>query len=363
MLGCQSRAQGRPELPCAPDGGPFARLQHNRTQLEYPLWRIEPSPQRLRSSGGWFASVASADQRANSNPANDNSANEFLRQVQNDMPTTPFDASSEQQFREDGYVFARGLFDDEEIQLLRDQAKADRALDEHAMESRDGEGGAVRLSVWNHPGDDIYGMVARSARVVRRAEQLLGDEVYHYHSKVIMKDAKVGGAWAWHQDYGYWYHNGVLAPDLCSVFLAVDQATMENGCLQVLRGSHRLGRIDHLRTGDQAGADPERVAAARERLECVYCEMQPGDALFFHANLLHRSDQNKSDSPRWSMVCCYNARSNDPYKAGRHPGYTKLVVADDGAVKLVGRERRAAAAREFLDSKNRTAEQLESVDP
>jgi ectoine hydroxylase len=69
---------------------------------------------------------------------------------------------------------------------------------------------AFRL--WNHPTDTIYGMIARSESIVGTAEKLLGDEVYHYHSKMIMKDAKVGGAWAWHQDYGYWYQNGVLFP-------------------------------------------------------------------------------------------------------------------------------------------------------
>ena len=70
----------------------------------------------------------------------------------------------------------------------------------------------VRLSLWNHPGDGIYGMFARCERMVRLCEALLGGEVYHYHSKMILKDAKVGGAWAWHQDYGYWYQNGVLYP-------------------------------------------------------------------------------------------------------------------------------------------------------
>ncbi len=78
---------------------------------------------------------------------------------------------------------------------------------------------------------------------------MLGDEPYHYHSKMIMKEARTGGAWAWHQDYGYWYDNGVLFPNLCSVFVAVDPATRENGCLQVLRGSHAMGRVTHLKTG------------------------------------------------------------------------------------------------------------------
>ena len=67
--------------------------------------------------------------------------------------------------------------------------------------------------------------------------------------------------------------------------------------MQVLKGSHLMGRIDHVLTGDQAGADLERVHEAEKRLERVYVEMDPGDVLFFHANLLHRSDQNRSDQP------------------------------------------------------------------
>ncbi len=69
----------------------------------------------------------------------------------------------------------------------------------------------------------------------KSAEDILEGEVYHYHSKMILKDARVGGAWTWHQDYGYWYNFGLLQPLLTSVTIAVDKATRENGCLQVLR--------------------------------------------------------------------------------------------------------------------------------
>src|SRR6185437_5333923 len=235
-----------------------------------------------------------------------------------------------------GFTLARGMFESDEIDLLRRAAKEDRELDQHSFGRKDGEGGTVRLSLWNHPGDALYGMFARCESIVNSAEALLSGEVYHYHSKMIMKDAKVGGAWAWHQDYGYWYQNGVLYPLLTSASIAVDPATRENGCLQVLKGSHQLGRIDHVLTGDQAGADLERVAEARKRLETVYVEMAPGDVLFFHANLLHRSDQNKSDNPRWSMICCYNAARNDPYKEAHHPRYTPLSKVADSAIREAG---------------------------
>jgi len=247
-------------------------------------------------------------------------------------------------YAEDGYLLVRDMLDREEVEMLGRAAREDRVLDQHSFGRADGEGGTVRLSLWNHPTDTIYGMIARSESLVGCAEQILGSEVYHYHSKMIMKDAKVGGAWAWHQDYGYWYQNGVLFPDLTSASIAVDKATKENGCLQVIRGSHKMGRVDHVLTGDQAGADLERVTQCLERLELVYVEMEPGDALFFHANLLHRSDQNKSDKPRWSMICCYNAACNDPYKKSHHPRYTPLKKVPDAEVLKAGNKRFAEGA-------------------
>ena len=242
-------------------------------------------------------------------------------------------------YYEDGYLLVKGLFSKPEIELLKRAAKEDRELDKHSFSKADGEGGQVRLSLWNHPGDGIYGVFARCHKLVDGAEQLLNDEAYHYHSKMIMKDARIGGAWTWHQDYGYWYQNGVLSPHMLSVTIAVDPATKENGCLQVVRSSHKLGRIDHVLTGEQAGADMERVNEVLKRYELVYCLMEPGDALYFHANTLHRSDRNGSEHPRWSMICCYNARSNDPYKEAHHPRYTPLLKVPDSAIMAVGAKR------------------------
>ena len=231
------------------------------------------------------------------------------------------------------------MFSAEQIRLLRETAKQDRAHDQHAMVRDDGEGGAVRLSLWNHPGEGIYGMFARCESIVNSMEKLLGGEVYHYHSKMIMKDPKVGGAWTWHQDFGYWYQNGILWPLMASVMIAVDPATQQNGCLQVLRGTHHCGRISHILSGEQAGAEPEPVNELKKRVPLDYCELNPGDAVFFHCNLLHRSDANKSDQPRWAMVCCYNAARNDPYRDSHHPRYTPLDKVPDVRITEVGTKR------------------------
>lgn len=109
--------------------------------------------------------------------------------------------------------------------------------------------------------------------------------------------------------------------------------------MQVLRGSHELGRIDHVLSGEQAGADIDRVKEVQKRLETVHVVLEPGDTLFFHCNLLHRSDRNNSNNPRWSMICCYNAARNDPYKESHHPRYTPLQKVPDSAIKAAGLKR------------------------
>ena len=169
-----------------------------------------------------------------------------------------------QAYHDDGYLIVKSLFDADEIELLRRTAIADRQMNQKSFGRADGEGGTVRLTLWNHPGNGIYGMYARCNRVVNAMEQLLGGEVYHYHSKMILKDPEVGGAWAWHQDYGYWYDNYVLYPLMSSVSIAVDPATRENGCMQVLKGSHHMGRITHVETGPAGRRRPRARHRSRK---------------------------------------------------------------------------------------------------
>ena len=275
---------------------------------------------------------------------------------------TQFQDQDIKNYNEDGHFFERELFSAEEINLLAETARNDHAMDKASSSMDDGEGNDVRLSLWNHPGNGIYGMIARCERIVNRVEQLLDDEAYHYHSKMILKDAKVGGAWAWHQDYGYWYQNGLLYPNLCSVMIAVDKATEENGCLQVLKGSHKMGRINHILSGDQAGAELEHVEEAKKRLETIQCEMNPGDALFFHPNTLHCSASNLSDKARWALICCYNAKSNNPFKESHHPSYTKLEKVTDDQVAIVGKDDAKRSNVEFADlvSDDNSAKSLET---
>ncbi|MCE7907399.1 MAG: phytanoyl-CoA dioxygenase family protein [Candidatus Omnitrophica bacterium COP1] len=232
-------------------------------------------------------------------------------------------------FQKEGFLMVPGLFSPEEVELLLKIARADQAMASESWDRKDAQGGISRLTLRNSLGKDVYSACVRSRRIVDTMEKLLGAEVYHLHHKMMLKEPFVGGAWEWHQDYGYWYNDACLFPDMASCMIAVDRASRENGCLQVIQGSHLMGRVNHGITGDQTGADLERVEEALRRLPHVYCEMEPGTGLFFHANLLHRSDQNRSPNPRWSLICCYNAVHNIPFRDSHHAPFAPIDQIED----------------------------------
>ena len=124
---------------------------------------------------------------------------------------------------------------------------------EQAASRRDGQGGAIKLSVHNELGDDILQRLRPLPAHRGHHGTAAGRRGLPLPPQDDLEGAATGGAWEWHQDYGYWYNNGCLFPDLASCLIAVDRATRRNGCLQVLKGSHHLGRIDHGKIGDQTG--------------------------------------------------------------------------------------------------------------
>ena len=187
--------------------------------------------------------------------------------------------------------------------------------------------------------------------MVDSADRLMeGDSrVCHFHSKLMQKEPKVGGAWEWHQDYGYWYKNEFLLPDqMMSVMVAITDANKNNGCLQVIKGSHKMGRIEHGFSGEQVGASQHYVDLALKTMELVYVEIKSGDALFFHSNLLHRSEANLSNAPRWSLISVYNRSANIPYNEPSQSATIPLETVPDEALMTWETEGIAAEAN-FLE--------------
>jgi ectoine hydroxylase-related dioxygenase (phytanoyl-CoA dioxygenase family) len=238
-------------------------------------------------------------------------------------------------YNRDGYLIVKNFCNAEEIDRLYSTALNDDAMRKNALDLNDQSGKKTRLSLWFTPGNDVFGYLTRSERMITPVGQLLGENspVCHFHSKLMQKEPKVGGAWEWHQDYGYWYKNQFMFPDqLMSVMVALTPANKENGCLQVIKGSHKLGRVNHGFSGEQVGADMAMVNNALQTMELIYCDLEAGDALFFHSNLLHRSEANLSDHPRWSVISCYSLQSNLAYNETSTSWKTPVDVVPDEAI-------------------------------
>ena len=238
-------------------------------------------------------------------------------------------------FHQDGFVIVRNFFNKEEIDKLYGIATGDSVVKQNAVDLNDQTGRKTKLTLWFTPGNDVYSMLLRSERMVNSVAKLLDSDapVCHFHTKLMQKEPKVGGAWEWHQDYGYWYKNQFLFPDqLVSVMVALTEANKENGCLQVIKGTHKLGRVNHGFAGEQVGADMTMVNNALKTMEHIYVELEPGDALFFHSNILHRSEANLSDRPRWSLISCYNSLSNPAYNDDSTSWREPVQVVPDSAL-------------------------------
>ncbi len=248
-----------------------------------------------------------------------------------------FDLNKEQikSYNKDGYLIVRNFLNNDEVKKLYNIAIEDDTMRKHSYDLNDQTGKKTKLALWYTPGNDAYGLLTKSERMVNAVNKLMdgNSAVCHFHSKLMQKEPKVGGAWEWHQDYGYWYKNEFLFPDqMMSVMIAITDANKENGCLQVINGSHKMGRIEHGFTGEQVGASQHYVDLALKTMQLMYVELKAGDALFFHSNLLHRSEANLSSNSRWSMISCYNRSENIPYNEPSNSSTFSIESVSDTAL-------------------------------
>ena len=235
-------------------------------------------------------------------------------------------------FNKNGFILKKKLFSKDEIDKLNNFADSSYGKEGEVKKTISTKGSAY-LTLWNSPPDNLVSTFSTNERIVRPMENFLGEEIYHYHSKIIWKNPGEGG-FDWHQDYGYWYKQGCLYSDMGSCFIMLDKASKENGCLKVLKGTHKVGRISHdsiSETDEQA--DLERIALLEKRHETIYITAEPGDVLFFHCNLLHSSARNDSNYSRRTLIVCFNTKSNSPYNEKiAHATYSPLTVLPSNSI-------------------------------
>jgi len=135
------------------------------------------------------------------------------------------------------------------------------------------------------------------------ASQLLGNKaVRFWHDQLFYKPAHHGGVVAWHQDYSYWQRTLPMQHLTC--WVALDDVTMENGCLCYIPKSHTWGLLDKPElAGDMEGLLQFLNDDQKKQFDAkVPIEMKKGYASFHHPLLVHGSYANKSSRPRRAFV-------------------------------------------------------------
>jgi len=214
-----------------------------------------------------------------------------------------------EQFRQEGFLAGVRVLSDEQVEVLRSEleglAHPDHRGHElfyefHTNESSDPQTvlfhalGAWRITPGFH--DLLW-----NPAFVMPASQLLGGAVRFWHDQLFCKPPRHGGVVAWHQDYSYWTRTTPMAHLTC--WIALDDATVDNGCVHYVPGSHRwpllpitglAGNMDAI----QSVLTPEQEAAFRP----VPVELRKGYASFHDAMTVHGSYENRTDRPRRAAV-------------------------------------------------------------
>jgi len=211
-----------------------------------------------------------------------------------------------QSFWKDAYLVIDNIFPPTDVALLREACDSPAVTTE--WKKRDHENKTVHLLeiTAKHP---IFMELAKSPRILNRITPLIGPNIQLQHSKLATKPPVKGkGPFAWHQDFAYFPHTNT---DLVAVMVLLDDATPENGCMQVVRGSHKLGLLNHMQGGLFTGMCQESQYWENE-LRLAQVTPKVGGISIHHCLALHSSPANLSGRPRRGVVFQY--RADDAYQ-------------------------------------------------
>ncbi len=197
-------------------------------------------------------------------------------------------------YREDGFVVPDYRLPDETVDAIR--RDHDRLLAAHPeFANYCSNVLAYDLAFLNH---------ARVPEILDMVEQVLGPDFALWNSSFFAKPAVNGHATPWHQDGEYWPIRPLAT---CTVWIAVDDATRENGCLRFIPGSHRGGRLLAHRTNSSPGLtlNQELLASEFDESEAVDLELEAGRISLHDVFLAHGSEANRSPQARRGMTLRY----------------------------------------------------------
>jgi len=149
--------------------------------------------------------------------------------------------------------------------------------------------------------------VIHDPRIVSVAAALLGPDVLCWGSSVFIKEPGTPDLVAWHQDSYYWD----MAPDdVCTIWLALIDSTMENGALRVIPGSHREPPLPHATSPEGSGNmlfTYEEIAVPVDDARVVTCLLRAGEVSVHHMATVHGSEPNRSEGRRMGYSITYVA--------------------------------------------------------
>ena len=202
-------------------------------------------------------------------------------------------------YRENGYLIVEDFIDPATVKRLLDEGTAlcrgERGTVEGLVPMAPDDDEETVLSKYvtcthAHKASDVFTNFITDDRIVDAVGQLVGENVKGFASQFFIKHAGMPGN-AWHQD-----ENFVPTRDrsLCTSWIALDEATIENGCLWMIPGSHRSGVLYPMRPHNNPDLDRAEECYDFDGLEtAVPIELKPGSCVFFSGYILHSSGTNK----------------------------------------------------------------------
>ena len=231
-------------------------------------------------------------------------------------PTYPLTDQQRDFYFREGYLVVERLFDREDLatvdRTIREMTDAAIASGDYAkimeLEPEPVDGKHVCRRIYNpFEQHDAFRALATDDRMLDRIESLIGPDINLQHSKLNMKPAKVGSVVEWHQDLAYFPHTN---DSLVTTLVYLDDATEQNGCLQVLP-RHHTHFFNHAGPdGLFAGMITETIDDGRFG-KPVSLAAPAGSVIFMHCITPHTSLPNRSDKARRTLI--YEYRASDSF--------------------------------------------------
>ena len=150
--------------------------------------------------------------------------------------------------------------------------------------------------------DEAYRKLLYHEPLLDIAESLIGADIQLFHDQALYKPAYHGGEVYWHQDNAYWQCD---PPNLVSIWIALDDADEENGCMNVIPGSYLEGLAAHGRAETEKGKLPALLQVKPDVDRAVPVPVEAGGAMVHHCMTLHQTNPNRSPRDRRAMVVHY----------------------------------------------------------